>query len=348
MTARVYEYGGDNNRLYYTADPKSIGVMERAWLDNLKKEIVATSEFEHNILVNLTWFKANWDETEPLRKLVASVGPKEKIKIWFAGTVDGNHWITQDHIEFYQYFVQNEYTMSFVGNADEHWHSWYPEWFIGHNLRQRIDVNDLILSESPEYLYLAYNRKPRIHRIQLVTELINNELLDRGWVTFEKGHYPEIDVRTENTDQTLHSADVRFSRPEDILSLGNLEIWKNSYLIIASETDHADPWQLSEKTWKPIFGLRPFLINGGQEVYKILERLGLYTPKDFFKNSDLDCSYTSVASQIKALYSIPAKELYKLWEDQFEMLLYNRKRMFEIAISDPTKILNWPQAKSKP
>jgi hypothetical protein len=240
--------------------------------------------------------------------------------------------------------TEKGYTSSFVGFSDEHWHSWLPTWFVDSNLR--IDTNKLMLKNDPKNLYLAYNRKPRIHRQWLVDSLKENNLLDRGWITFEQGHYPEIDNKTGETDQEKHSSDVRFTRPEDTCSLGDLNVWQDSYLVVVSETEHDDPWQLSEKTWKPIFGMRPFLINGRREVYKILEKLDLYTPKDFFKNSDLDCHHESVVKQIQALYNKTPEELYELWESQFEMLLYNRQRMFEIANCDPSKILNWPQAKS--
>lgn len=347
--ANVYEFnldGNDDKKIYYSSDPKQVGIMERDWLNNLKKEIALTSEFQHNIVINLTWFKAGWDETEPLRNLVGSLGSKEQVKLWFVGSVDGNYWITYHWIEPYNHFKKEGYTIQFVGYADDHWHSWYPEWFISNNLR--VDTNDIMLSNPPSYLYLSYNRKPRIHREWLVNGLIKNNLLDKGWVTFEKGHYPEIDALSGNTDQDKHGVDTRFSRPEDITSLGDLDIWRNSFIIIVSETDHDDPWQFSEKTWKPIFGLRPFLINGHKDLYKILDKLGFYTPKDLFKNNDLDCHYNSVIEQIKSLYNKTPSELYKLWENQYEMLLYNRQRMFEIADSDPTKILNWPQAKEKP
>lgn len=346
---KIYEYDGrhcevcDDNRLYYINEPRDVGTMERDWLNNLKTEIAETSEFEHNVVCNLTWFKANWEETEPLRKLVHSLGPKEHVKIWYVGSVDGNYWISQSHIEFYQYFVKEGYVSSFVGYSGEHWYSWYPEWFINNNWKA--NAEDMLLNNPPKYLYLCYNRKPRIHRTWLMDSIIKNNILDRGWVTFEKGHYPEIDIKSAETDQEKHTGDTRFTRPEDILSLGDMNLWRDSYLTVVSETDHDDPWQLSEKTWKPIFGLRPFLINGRREVYDVLERLGFYTPKDLFKNNDLDCHYESVVKQIKSLYEKTPEQLYQMWEDQYEMLVYNRKRMYEMANSDPKKILNWPQAK---
>lgn len=346
MIAKIYEFDGDDDRIYYTSVPNEIGIFERKWLNALKKEIIETSKYEHNILVNLTWFKSNWDETAPLRELVSKVGPKDQVKIWFAGSIDGNHWITYDYVKIYHFFVENEYHISFVGYSNEHWHTWYPQWFIENT--DPLEVDKLNLNESPNNLYLAYNRKPRMHRIQLIDALIEKQILDKGWVTFEHGHYPQIDIKTGFTDQDKHSTDIRFTRPEDLTSLGDLNIWRDSYLVVVSETDHDDPWQLSEKTWKPIFGLRPFLINGRKEVYEVLEKLGFYTPKDLFKNSKLDCHYTSVASQIQSLYHLPPYELHKLWESQYDMLMYNRKRMFEMANSDPNKILNWPQAKSKP
>lgn len=346
---KIYEYDGRNfelcndNRLYYTNEPKDVGTMEREWLNNLKNQIANESEFEHNVICNLTWFKAGWEETEKLRQIVHSLGPIEDVKIWYVGSVDGNYWITQHHMEFYHYFLNLGYKHSFVGYSGEHWHSWYPEWFINNNLRA--DVNQMMLNNLPKYLYLCYNRKPRIHRTWLMDKIIEQNVFDRGWITFEKGHYPIIDARSSQTDQEKHTNDTRFSRPEDILSLGNMDIWRDSFLIVVSETDHDDPWQLSEKTWKPIFGLRPFLINGRKELYDVLEKLGFYTPKDLLKNKDLDCNYLSVVEQLKKLYSLDNKVLYKLWEEMFEKLLYNRRRMFELANSDPTKILNWPQAK---
>lgn len=337
-------YGDTQDRIYYTSDPKELGIFEREWLNSLKKEIVEQSTYQHNVLVNLTWFNANWDKTKPLIDLVESLGTSKEVKIWYAGSIDGNYWITYSNMEFYHYLTEKGYTSSFVGFSDEHWHSWLPTWFVDSNLR--IDTNKLMLKNDPKNLYLAYNRKPRIHRQWLVDSLKENNLLDRGWITFEQGHYPEIDNKTGETDQEKHSSDVRFTRPEDTCSLGDLNVWQDSYLVVVSETEHDDPWQLSEKTWKPIFGMRPFLINGRREVYKILEKLDLYTPKDFFKNSDLDCHHESVVKQIQALYNKTPEELYELWESQFEMLLYNRQRMFEIANCDPSKILNWPQAKS--
>lgn len=346
---KIYEYDGRNfeicfdNRHYYENSPSDVGTMEREWLNNLKHQIATESDFEHNVICNLTWFKAGWEETEFLRKFVHSLGPKEFVKIWYVGSVDGNYWITQHHIEFYHYFVNQGYTHSFVGYSGEHWHSWYPEWFINNNLRA--DVNEMMLNNPPKNLYLCYNRKPRIHRTWLIDKIFEENLFDRGWITFEKGHYPQIDARSSETDQDKHTADVRFSRPEDILSLGNMKIWRDSFLVIVSETDHDDPWQLSEKTWKPIFGLRPFLINGRREVYNVLERLGFYTPKDLLKNNKLDCHHTSVVEQIKKMYFMSPTKLYNFWEEIYEKLLHNRRRMFELANSDPTKILNWPQAK---
>lgn len=342
---KVYEFTGDD-RIYYTCDPKEIGVLERTWLDNLKKEIKNSSTFKHNVIVNLTWFKAGWEQTEPLRNLIQNLGDKSNVKIWYTGSIDGNDWIKLDYIEIYHYFKKEGYTDSFVGYADEHWHTWYPYWFVKNNTN--LDIKKILLDTTPKFLYLSYNRKPKLHRELLVDSLIKENLLEKGWVTYEKNKFPEVDRLSGDTDQEKHSSDLRFSRPEDLTSLGNLSIWRNSYLVIVSETETSDAWQISEKTWKPIFGLRPYVLNSHPNISKILDKLGFFTPADLFKNYKLRGSHTSIIDQIKKLKNLSPTDLHKLWESQYEMLNYNRQRFLELANSDTTKILNWPQAKQKP
>jgi hypothetical protein len=195
-----------------------------------------------------------------------------------------------------------------------------------------------ITNPSCKYLFLSYNRKPRQWREDLVKQLIENNLHTKGFITFEEGHFPEIDKMTKEYDKNLHTTDLRYSRPEDILTLGNMDVWNNSYSVIVSETEIYDPWQLSEKTWKPLMGLRPYFLNSNPGIVKILEKLDIYTPAMLFNNTKLNsCLIADIIEQL-----ILIKDPNKLYESQLDMLKYNQKRFFEIATSDPTKILNWP------
>lgn len=333
---------------YYTCDPQEIYHYEKEWVSNLKNEIIKTSTHAHNYLINLTWIDRekqydwiNW---------IDPVHTPDMCKVWLSGSIDGFTWITNS--DFYDRLKQKGYQISTVGYSEEHWHSWFPYWL--YNKNQKIDTT----LRTVKYLYLNYNRKPKTHRLNLVDSLRDNNLLCLGYVTFQKGYYQTLDETTGNTEQDFHEIkvqneptnyikekDIQHSRPEDVCSLGNLEIWNNSYLNVVSETEFYDQYHLSEKTWKPIIGLRPFVLNSNPTVSKVLEKLGFYTPAMLFKRQDLDnCDVESIVSLVNELKNLNDTQIYNLYQEQFPMLQHNYKRFTEIATGDRTKILNWPQA----
>jgi hypothetical protein len=335
---------------FYTSDPQEIGQFEKEWAENLCKEIENTSPYPYNLVINVTWFFEKGDTVN--HWLSEFPGPADT-KIWLCGSIDSAIWIkTQD---WYNELQDKGYEISIVGFSDEHWHSWFPYWLYKHN--KDIDIR---LNQNPKYLYLSYNRKPRDHRIELIKNIIDDNLLERGYVTFEKGMFAEIDNKTANTELGYYSnllktqpenyikgEDTRYTRPEDLTSLGNLEIWNNSYLVISSESEKYDLYHLSEKTWKPILGLRPFVLNSNHTTSVVLKKLGFYAPSDLFEDSSLDeCSISSIISLIKKLYSFEPEKLFELYKKQLSMLEHNRSRFLEIAEGDRSKILNWAQQKN--
>lgn len=338
---KIYEY--DEKELYYTAEPRSIGITERLWLDNLKVDILKHTDVEHNILVNITWFRGNMPDLVKFLNYVISISQiPEEVKIWFSGTVDGMDWFI--HFPLVPFLQGNRYKVSFVGFAKEHWHSWMPNWFYNYNIN--INEQDLKLSENFKYKFLSYNRKPREHRLKLVSSIINLNLLEHGWVTFDNDHFAEVDKLSGESDQNLHTSDLRWSRPENLTSLGDLERWNNSYAIIVSETEIFDSYQISEKTWKPIFGLRPFLLNANVGVTPLLKKLGFYTPDVLFQRPYLNGDTNTVIQLLMEFSKMSNSEIYKMYQNQLPMLIHNRNRFIEIATMDQTNILNWSQAKS--
>lgn len=305
---------------FYTSPPPTIGLMERHCIENLKKQINNSSKFEVNLIVNCTWIDP--DETQFILwfKQQHIFG---KTKVYFTGLIDGIEWFTRSkHVEFISTF---NCPIEFIGFSLDNWCSFLPCLLKQYS-------GDEIKLENIKNLYISLNRKPRPHRQKLISLLIENNLLDRGHVTFEKGYFEIIDSKTADTEQQLHNDDRRFSRPEDIQTLGNLEVWKSSYCVIVSETDEYDPWHISEKTWKPIMGMRPFILNSHRHTYKILEKLNLNTPAALFKNSNLDkADPITVTEQIKMLYSKTPEELYKIYNEQYDMLLHNKNIFLEMA-----------------
>ena len=180
----VFEYGK-----CYGAEPSSIGQYEGQWLANLKEEIKNTSDYENNLLINLTWI--NWDDS--LINWIFAFGSPENTKIWFAGTVDGVHWIIHTH--YMRYLRMLGWKWEFVGNSITHFSTWFPRLMIQHNDLSYFEPTDM------KYLFLSYNRKPRVWREELVKQLIENNLHTLGFITFEEGYFPEIDCQSKEHDQ---------------------------------------------------------------------------------------------------------------------------------------------------
>lgn len=317
----VLEYGK-----FYGAEPRLLGKTESVWFNYLKEEIAKYSDYPNNIVINTTWINVG----EDMLNFIFQNGKPENTKLWFSGTVDGVHWL--HHVHSFKYLQLTGWPIEFVGNSETHFHSWFPSVMVKFN-----DLSS-VTAPSGKYLFLSYNRKPRPWRLDLVKNLIEQNLHTKGFITFEEGYFPEIDQFSKDYDQNLHTTDLRFSRPEDILTIGNMDVWNDSYSVIVSETEIEDPWQLSEKTWKPIMAMRPYFLNSNPGIVKILERLGMYTPAMLFDNAKLnDCSITEIINQLKQI-----NNPVELYESQLEMLKHNQKRFIEIANSDPSKIMNWP------
>ena len=125
--------------------------------------------------------------------------------------------------------------------------------------------------------FLCYQRKPNLARNYLYTQLVNKQ----GIVTIGNKKFDSI-----NSDIPEHSginetiAIEELEVGNDIWSLGNIKIWNNSFLNIVSETqqpiDTKDPF-VSEKIFKPIIGLRPFICFGHPNTTTLLKSLGFET-----------------------------------------------------------------------
>jgi hypothetical protein len=333
----------------YTCDPQDIYLYEQQWVDNLKNEIQNTSPYQFNYLINITWIDR--DQQDYWINWIDEAHAPNNCKIWISGSIDSVEWITNSN--FYKTLEQRGYEVTTIGYSKHHWHSWFPYYLYDKN--QTINTT----LQNIKYLYLNYNRKPKHHRFLLVDKLRDHNLLHLGYVTFQQGYYSMLDELTGNTELNFHDEkvksepdlyikpkDLKYSRPEDVSSLGNLDIWNNTYLIIVSETEFYDPYHLSEKTWKPIIGSRPFVLNGNYTMTSVLKKLGFYTPSMLFDNEDLDsCSADSIIELLQYLKTLNNEQLMNLYNKQLPMIEYNYKRFVEIATGDRTKILNWSQSK---
>lgn len=131
-----------------------------------------------------------------------------------------------------------------------------------------------------KHKFLCYQRKPNYMR-QLLYDSLRNK---PGIITIGTQEFP--DINNSIPDHSGHNEiGGQLAVSNDIWSLGNIDIWNSSFLNIVSETkqltDVAAPF-VSEKIFKPMIGLRPFICFGHPKTSVLLKTMGFETFDDDF------------------------------------------------------------------
>jgi hypothetical protein len=211
-------------------------------------------------------------------------------------------------------------------------------------------VEDVELKD-PTYLFLNYNRKPHSHR-QALFEKIKTEGLDSlGIITIGTYQDQAGNCIASNLNETIDYVDTEFYStkqlkiPNDNFSLGNINIWQSHFVNIVSESrfTQQDQLFLSEKIWKPIIGMRPFMVNVHHDILRHLQKNGFdtfedlwpvpYKPRKRTKHLPIDEVTNFIVENLKWLQTQNLSELYQSIRPR---LLANRQRFFEYAKEQET------------
>lgn len=189
-------------------------------------------------------------------------------------------------------------------------------------------------SSSIDTAYICLNRKPHKHRRMLYRQLMERGLLDYGIVTMGQG--PNMAPRLLDND-TGHASDLApnpgvgdLGIVNDIMSLGNIENWNRCFLNLVTETvfDVDREWFVSEKIYKPVLGLRPFLVYAPNAAREWITHLGLesYTA-DFADITDLDLGAPENQPLfLHQLCQAGAAYYQKKYHELRDKIYYNRER----------------------
>lgn len=218
----------------------------------------------------------------------------------------------------------------------------YCALFVDH-FYQPVDQAVLLNTDKIDTAYMCLNRKPHQHRIRLYQGLEQASLLDQGFVSM--GGTPPLRLLPDDVaGQTIapNGGTEQFGISNDIVSLGNLDRWQRHFINIVTETvwDIEPSNFLSEKTFKPVLGLRPFLIyapNGGVEC---LIARGIESYVNDFKDiidADLTEPYNIPVFLTELCKQPPTYWQMKIVELK-EKLLYNQQR-FRDYVSQQKNIL---------
>lgn len=318
---------------------------------SIQRQVDAAWPDCQNLVINTTWFGPQFTNNE-YNKFLELVQHSKFQQVFFISSVDPcsltlpkiEEIVNQAGAERYYLLgnFDNQYQFTFIGTL-------LPKYF------KHYTDQDIILKQ-PRHLYLNYNRKPRYHRIDLFQALEKNNLLSLGVSSLGNnnptyshrdkapskllGEHPEDFAGTGNWNHSME-----FGIPHDIHSLGNMDLWCNHFLTIAGETEFLpwDPMFITEKTWKPIIGMRPFVINGQTKIYSYLRDQGFRTFEQYWPQVKMEDIaeyqvHDSIVAVIKYLSSKTSQELTEIYNTMLSDLIHNRVRFFQFVEEQKHKI----------
>lgn len=206
-----------------------------------------------------------------------------------------------------------------------------------------IDQTILLSSESMDTAYMCLNRKPHPHRLRIYRGLENAGLLDQGFVSMGGDTTPMRSLEQDASGQEFapNGGSDQYGIANDIATLGNLDNWRRHFLNIVTETiwDIEPSNFVSEKTYKPILGLRPFLIYAPNGGVKCLESRGFESyVNDFNDITDIDLTQPyNVVNFVKILCQQKQNYWSMKFDQLIEKLLFNQQRFKQYVVEQQSQ-----------
>ena len=180
-----------------------------------------------------------------------------------------------------------------------------------------------------------YYKNVLLPKLPIVTEIEKDLTFGKTIVDFYKNNRVDVDNWNRKISPYLTSSYVH-------------EMYINSYFNIVTETSYN--WGTrkgnlgilgncvypTEKTFKPIFGMQPFLVVTNPGFLSHLRDLGFKTFPEFFDESYDEVKnpierFYIIINEIKKICSLSNEELHNKYYSIFDKLEYNRNRLLEIS-----------------
>jgi hypothetical protein len=224
---------------------------------------------------------------------------------------------------------------------------------VGNYSEYRIDFWSMAWSEQSQHIkaaqltnakypFLTYNAKPHPHRIQFHKELETLGIMGNGAISFG-GNKPIKSPEATPPDFEESGGGNANATLNDTMTLGDLDVWNRSFINIVTETEFnpVERCFYSEKTWKPIVGLRPFLHYSSGNVNDELTKWGFETFENEFTDiCDLDLTtYKNIANFCNVLVLQPSSYFVYKYNNLLPKIKHN-KHHFGVFVNQQYKILN--------
>tara|TARA_R100001163_G_C5057448_1_gene193944 strand:+ start:171 stop:1214 length:1044 start_codon:yes stop_codon:yes gene_type:complete len=320
--------------------------------DKTESQIDKNFPNDRNLLINTTWFgsqfdNAGWKDAMDLEGEFANL---------FLLCVIDPQYLFEEELQkiIDKYNIKNIYRIGMYEGEPTEWNFHA----IVANDRMPQYKEEEVLMQSADFVYMLYQRKPRLHRVE-ITNILREQphLLERGIVTlggvakdgtdWQQGLEVvpmTIDDLPSAYKQTDGDDDDHAGVPNDLVTIGRLDLWQNHFLNVVSETEF-DEWKpvfMTEKIWKPMIGLRPFHVHGNPRSYQWLRDRGFKTFNHYWKHLPVETvgQHDALMSVINYLVDMPKAELEQMYLDMLPDLRYNKARLHEFSKEQKYKMEN--------
>ena len=221
------------------------------------------------------------------------------------------------------------------------------------NMKKWVNSKDTIR----EMYYLSFNRLPKDHRVKLVMSLNRHNLLDKGYVSFAN-KITDWDWKEMVTEKERISLEKKMPLVIDEKDLSNtkysyekfdVKYFLNSYFQIVTGnnfTDWKDQLIFSEKIWKPITNLQPFIYLDDVGALKRLHEYGFKTFEPFIDESydrvyNTEERFSMIEGEIIKLCNKPIEEIHEWYWSIEDVIKHNYYHFYEKFIPDmKSKMIN--------
>ncbi|MFZ4600078.1 MAG: hypothetical protein ACOYNN_15675 [Terrimicrobiaceae bacterium] len=325
---------------------------EQAVVGSVRQQVDAKFTTGKNLVINTTWFGPQFSNGswKSLQELIVSGQQYDRL---FLIIVIDPIYVSDDEIVKItkSLGITETYIMGHRTNSPYYFN------FESMVLAQHCPryTEEQLMMRLPEYVFLCYQRKPRRHRVELMQQLSNLQLTNQGIITLGENNdqfnwSEDLSAPSVKLDEPVDTINPptdnsSFGIVNDLCSIGRLDIWQKHFLNVVSETEFNN-WHdlfVSEKTFKPLLGLRPFVIHGQTAVYKFLSDNGFKTFNQYWEGIEPESGMDQIGDIVKIIQLLCKKsrqELFSMYQDMLPDLEYNKNRFFEFAKEQQYKIEN--------
>lgn len=322
------------------------GAEEIAIVKSTQAQIDREFANQRNLLINTTWFGPQFHngQWQQIQQLIADHAVFDNL--FLLAVIDPMYLMPQD-LEHMQTAlgIHTTYRIGMYADSPHEWN--FHSFVVAEKCPDYLD-SDLEPGELDQ-AFLLYQRKPRPHRLHLTRQLIAHDLLRHGTVTLgsnenhnydwtQGGEVPIVLTIDDSPANYKHngSPDEFAGIPNDLVSIGRLDVWRRCFLNVVSETEfeNSRPRFVTEKMWKPIIGLRPFLIHGQTDTYAWLRSQGFRTFNHYWSHVPVETHsdvHATTVAVLKWLSTHTAQQLQDLYAEMKPDIVYNRDRYRKFA-----------------